>query len=123
MGKDYTCPGCQKPVDGGAIVCPNSDCRKDLAFCSHCRDITTYELISPGTGRFGRDKFKCARCERPGVRCLTWAAGGYCNGLARSGGRWDHALCARCNERVSEVGRSVVGWTLIGALGGLVRRK
>lgn len=123
MGKDYQCPACSKPVDGGAVVCSNPECRKDLAFCSHCRDICTYALTEPGTGRFGRDKFRCSRCERIGVRCLTWAAGGYCNGLARAGGRWDQALCARCNDRVGEVTRTVAAWSLIGALAGLVKRK
>ncbi len=123
MGKDYQCPACKNPVDGGAVVCSNAECRKDLAFCSHCRDICTYALVEAGTGRFGRDKFKCSRCERLGARCITWAAGGYCNGLARAGGRRDQLLCARCNDRVGEVGRTVVAWSMIGALAGIVKRK
>jgi hypothetical protein len=26
-------------------VCSNPECRKDLAFCSHCRDVSTYSLV------------------------------------------------------------------------------
>lgn len=121
MSKDYKCPGCQNVVDRGATVCGNPECRKDLAFCSHCREVATYVLVDKGTGRLGRDKYRCARCERVGVKCVTWVAGGYCNGLARTGDRWNRALCSACNERLGEVGRTVVGWTLIGALGGLIK--
>ena len=84
MSKDYKCPACQNSVDRSATVCSNPVCRADLAFCSHCFDITTYTLAEKGEGRFSRDKFKCARCERIGVKCLNWLAGGYCNGLARA---------------------------------------
>ena len=56
---------------------------------------------------------------------LTWLVGGYCNGLARAqeaGQRGiDKPLCASCNGRVGEVGRSVLSWSLIGAVGGLLR--
>jgi hypothetical protein len=123
MAKEYQCPACKNPVDQAATICSNTVCRAELAFCSHCRDITTYSLVEKATGRFGRDKWKCARCERVGVKCLTWLIGGYCNGLARAGeGRGvDKPLCATCNGRVGEVGRSVIGWSLIGALGGFLR--
>jgi len=124
MAKDYKCPACQNPVDRGATVCSNSVCRAELAFCSHCRDVTTYTLMEKREGRFARDTYKCARCDRLGVKCLTWASGGDCNGLARvTGGRFDKALCAGCRDRLGEVGRSVVGWTLIGALGGIIKPK
>jgi|SRR6478609_2904337 len=124
MAKDYKCPACQNAVDRAAAVCSNASCRADLAFCSHCRDVTTYTLVEKGEGRLGRDKFKCARCERLGVKCLTWLAGGDCNGLARvTTGRFDKTLCANCSGRVGEVGRSVVSWSLIGAVGGLLRPK
>jgi hypothetical protein len=119
----YKCPGCDKEVDRGATVCGNPECRKDLAFCSHCRDVSTYTLVEKVEGRFGRDKYRCARCEKIGMKCLTWAAGGYCNGLARATDRGGRLLCAACHERVGETGRSVIGWTLIGALGGLIRKK
>jgi hypothetical protein len=33
----------------------------------------------------------------------------------------DMPLCSGCSTRVAEVSRSVIGWTLIGALGGLVK--
>ena len=123
MAKDYKCPACKNPVDRDATVCSNPECRKDLAFCSHCRDVATYELVEKKTGRFGRDTYRCTLCQNVGVRCLTWSSGGYCNGLAKTGGKIPHALCANCSGRLSEVGRSVVGWTLIGAIGGLVKRK
>ncbi|HEY7954471.1 MAG: hypothetical protein ACHQ17_04000 [Polyangia bacterium] len=125
MAKDYQCPACKNPVDRAASVCSNPVCRANLAFCSHCHDITTYTLAEKGEGRLARDRFKCARCERIGVKCLTWLAGGYCNGLARaqeSGARgMDKPLCAACHGRVGEVGRSVLSWSLIGAVGGLLR--
>ena len=44
MAKDYQCPRCKNPVDRAATVCSNVECRAALAFCSHCRDVTTYEL-------------------------------------------------------------------------------
>ncbi len=124
MGMEYKCPACQNAVDRAATVCSNPSCRAELAFCSHCRAVTTYTLVERNEGPLGRDKFKCSRCERLGVKCLTWAAGGDCNGLARvTGGRFDKALCAGCSTRVGEVSRSVVSWALIGALGSLVRPK
>jgi hypothetical protein len=124
MAKDYQCPACQNAVDRDATVCSNSTCRAELAFCSHCRDVTTYSLAEKGAGRFSRDKFKCARCQKLGVKCLTWLTGGYCNGLARAAeSGFDKPLCAQCNQRVGEVGRSVVSWSLIGAFGGLLRPK
>jgi hypothetical protein len=93
-----------------------------LAFCSHCRDVTTYTLAEKGEGRFARDRYQCGRCQRIGVKCLTWLTGGYCNGLARAKeGRVDKPLCANCTQRVGEVGRTVVGWSLIGAFGGLIK--
>jgi hypothetical protein len=120
--KEYKCPACQNDVDRGATVCSNPVCRAELAFCSHCRDVTTYTLAEKGEGRFARDKFKCARCERLGVKCLNWLAGGYCNGLARaSDGKLGKPLCANCNSRVGEVGRTVIGWSLVGAFGGLLK--
>lgn len=126
MAKDYKCPACQNDVDRAASVCSNPVCRASLAFCSHCRDVTTYTLAEAGSGRMQRDKYKCARCERIGVKCLTWVVGGDCNGLARASGesqKIDKTLCASCSDRVGEVGRSVVSWTLIGAFGGLLRPK
>jgi hypothetical protein len=122
MAREYTCPACKNPVDRAATVCSNAVCRAELAFCSHCRDVTTYTLAEPGKGRLDRDRYKCARCERLGVKCLTWLAGGYCNGLARADvGRIDKPLCASCNDRVGEVGRTVIGWSLVGAFGGLLK--
>ncbi|MCU1276726.1 MAG: hypothetical protein JWM53_272 [bacterium] len=122
MSKDYKCPACQNNVDRAATVCSNPVCRAELAFCSHCFDITTYTLAEKGEGRFQRDKFKCGRCERVGVKCLNWLAGGYCNGLARAtDGKLGKPLCANCNSRVGEVGRTVIGWSLVGAFGGLLK--
>lgn len=125
MAKEYQCPACKNPVDRSATVCSNPVCRSNLAFCSHCRDVTTYTLAEKASGRFSRDRFKCDRCERIGVKCLTWLAGGYCNGLAAAqdpgSRRPDKPLCAACQDRVGEVGRSVLSWSLIGAVGGLLR--
>lgn len=122
MAKDYQCPACQNQVDRDATVCSNPTCRAELAFCSHCRDVTTYTIAEKGNGRFSRDKFKCSRCQKLGVKCLTWLTGGYCNGLARaSESGMDKPLCAQCNSRVGEVGRSVLSWSLIGAFGGLLK--
>jgi len=123
MAKQYKCPACQNEVDGAAVICSNSACRKDLAFCSYCRDVTTYTLVEKKSGRLSRDRYRCERCQNLGTRCLTWAAGGYCNGLARVGGTLSRGLCANCNGRALDFGRSVASWTLIGALGGLIRRK
>jgi hypothetical protein len=121
MGKEYRCPTCRNEVDPAATVCSNPECRDDLAFCSACRDVTTYTLSEARSGRFARDLWKCSRCLHLGVKCWTWLAGGYCNGLARAGGRHDKQLCARCMDRVGEVGRTVVGWSLVGAFGGLLK--
>src|SRR5579862_1624546 len=125
MAKDYQCPACKNAVDRAATVCSNPACRAELAFCSHCRDVTTYTLVEQGAGRFARDKYKCARCERVGVKCLTWLVGGYCNGLARAGdgSLRDKPLCSSCTDRVGEVGRSIIGWSIIGAVGGFLRPK
>ena len=121
--KAYKCPGCSNEVDRGATICSNPACRNELAFCSHCRDVSTYTLVEKGEGRFGRDQYRCGRCERLGVKCVTWAAGGYCNGLARANDKAGSFLCAQCSGRFYEVGRSVAVWALMGALGGIVRRR
>ena len=121
MAKDYKCPACSDPVDGGAVVCSNPACKRELAFCSHCRDLTTLDPPVTPAGRFGRDRYRCGRCERIGVKCWTWSAGGYCNGLARAGGRLSLPLCARCNDRFYEVGRNALGLGLGGILGGMIK--
>jgi hypothetical protein len=127
MPKEYLCPACKNSVDRGATVCSNPVCRAELAFCSHCRDVTTYTLESKADGRFARDRYRCDRCQHVGVKCLTWMMGGYCNGLARAVNPdergFDKPLCANCTGRAGEVGRSVVSWGLIGALGGIFRRR
>ena len=123
MAKAYQCPACTNEVDRAAAVCSNPACRRELAWCSHCRDVTTYTLVEKGSGRFDRDRFKCDRCERSVVKCMTWTAGGYCNGLARVGERMGAPLCASCNERAFDVGRSVLGWTVMTAVGGLLKRR
>lgn len=125
MSREYHCPACNAVVDGQATVCSNPVCRVELAFCSHCYDVTNYTLAEPAQGRLGRDKFRCARCQRLGVKCVTWLTGGYCNGFARAseGNKIDKPLCAKCNSRAGEVGRSVLGWSIIGALGGILKPK
>jgi hypothetical protein len=123
MSKAYKCPACQNEVDRAATICSNPECRRELAFCSHCRDVTTYTLAEKADGRLGRDRYRCDRCQRLGVKCVTWAAGGYCNGLARAGGRFESPLCANCNEDVFAVGRNVAGLALVSALGGLFKRR
>ena len=123
MAKDYKCPACDNAVDRNATVCSNPVCRADLAFCSHCRDVTTYTLAEKGEGRMQRDKYKCARCERLGVKCINWLAGGYCNGLARADGKVGKPLCSGCNDRVGEVGRTVIGWSLVGVFGRVLKPK
>ena len=122
MSREYKCPACSGIVDRAATVCSNPVCRVELAFCSHCYDIANFELAEPKKGRFDRDHYRCARCQRLGVKCLTWITGGYCNGLARATeGKMDKPLCANCTGRAGEVGRSVISWSLIGALGGLLK--
>jgi hypothetical protein len=122
MSRDYHCPACNAPADSKATVCSNPVCRADLAFCSHCYDTTTYTLAEPARGRFDRDRYRCGRCQRLGVKCVTWVAGGYCNGLARAtDGRSDKPLCTNCSGRATEIGRSVLGWSIIGVLGGLIK--
>ena len=145
--RTYRCPACNNEVDQRATVCSSVTCRKPLAFCSHCRDVTTYTLVQPGEGRLGRDVLQCDRCQRAGVRCLTWLAGGYCNGLARAslsaavapvagttppagdgapaGGKagLGRPLCALCEGRVSEMARGVAGYALMGAVGLVLKRR
>ena len=90
---------------------------------SLCRDITTYTLVEKESGRLKRDRWKCDRCERVGVRCLTWVAGGYCNGLARGGEHLDMPLCASCGGRAADIGRGMIGYALMGAVGLIFRRR
>ncbi len=123
MSKTYKCPACQNEVDQAATVCSNAACRGSLAFCSHCRDITTYVLAEERKGRLVRDTFRCDRCQGLGVKCFTWLSGGYCNGLARAGTKVDRPLCSTCAGRFGEMTRSVISWTLIGAVGGLIKKK
>lgn len=123
MSKTYRCPVCSNEVDVAATVCSNAACRAELAFCSHCRDIATYVLVEERRGKTARNIYRCDRCQRLGVKCYTWLSGGYCNGLARAGASVDMPLCSGCSSRVAEVSRNVIGWTLIGALGGLLKRK
>ena len=85
---------------------------------------TLAELVHPGSDQAIFRGELCARCQKLGVKCLTWLTGGYCNGLARASDTgFDKPLCANCNQRVGEVGRSVLSWSLIGAFGGLLRPK
>lgn len=121
MAKEYRCPACQHDVDPAAKICSNTACRVELAFCSACRDVTTYALVEAREGRFTRDQYRCARCENVGVKCMSWVVGGYCNGLARVGRRFDHPLCARCTGHAGEVSRSIFGWSVIGAVGSWIR--
>lgn len=123
MGKPYKCPVCSNEVDVAAVVCSNAACRAELALCSHCRDITTYVLAEERKGKAQRNRYRCDRCQRLGVKCYTWLSGGYCNGLARSGPSVDMPLCAACSGRAAEVGRSVLSWSLIGAVSSMVRKK
>lgn len=123
MSKTHKCPLCSNEVDGAATVCSNKSCRADLAFCSHCRDVSTFGLADNRPGKTRRQLYRCDRCQRLGVKCYTWLSGGYCNGLARAGSHVDMPLCAGCSSRAAEVSRSVISWTIIGAVSGLVRRK
>ena len=54
MSRDYRCPACNGIVDHAATVCSNPVCRAELAFCSHCYDVTTYTIAEPARGRFDR---------------------------------------------------------------------
>ena len=122
MVRTFHCPACKNEVDAKATVCSNPECRRPLALCSHCRDVTTYALVEE-PGRRGRERYRCDRCQRLGVRCVTWVTGGYCNGLARAGGRVDLPLCASCAGRASEMGRSVLGYAIMGAVGLVLKRR
>jgi hypothetical protein len=123
MSKAYKCPVCSNEVDAGCTVCSNPACRAELAFCSHCRDVTTYVLAEERKGRTQRNRYRCERCQHLGVKCYTWLSGGYCNGLARAGQLVDRPLCSGCSARAAEVSRSVISWTIIGAVSGMVRKK
>lgn len=122
MSRIYRCSACNNEVDAKATVCSSTSCRKALALCSHCRDISTYTRIDEPARR-GRERFRCDRCERVGVRCLVWVSGGYCNGLARAGDRVDMPLCAGCGARASEMGRGMIGYALMGAMGLVLKRR
>ena len=124
MGKAFKCPVCSNEVDAAAVVCSNPACRAELALCSWCRDISTYVLAEERTGRTQRNRYRCDRCQRLGVKCYTWLSGAaYCNGLARAGDSVDSPLCASCSSRAAEIGRSVISWSIIGAVGALSRKK
>lgn len=123
MSKEYQCPLCKTPVDAKAKVCNNSACRADLAFCPHCRDVTNYVLVEEAASGWKRDRYRCDRCQKVGVKCWTWLGGGYCNGLANPGARIDRPFCPHCSAKAAEVGRSVLSWSVIGAIGGLLRKK
>lgn len=123
MSRTYKCPACQNEVDQAATICSAAACRAALAFCPHCRDVTTYVLAERRSGALVRDTYRCDRCQGLGVKCLTWLSGGYCNGLARAGQRADRPMCPACSSRVGEMTRSVVSWTVIGAVGALIRKK
>lgn len=123
MAKSYHCPACNNEVERAAAICGNVACRRELAYCSHCRDVTTYTLLAEGKGRFERDTFRCDRCERPGVKCITWVSGGYCNGLAKKGEHRGATLCASCSGRAYEMGRSLAGWGVMTAVGMIFKKR
>lgn len=123
MSKTYQCPACQNTVDGNATICSNKACRAELGVCYQCRDITTYNLVEERESPLRRNLYRCDRCQGEGVKCITWLSGGYCNGFARSGSKIDRPFCPGCSSKASEVGRSILSWSVIGALGGLIRRK
>ena len=103
MSKTYRCPVCSNEVDVAATVCSTAACRAELAFCSHCRDITTYVLVEERRGRTARNIYRCDRCQRLGVKCYTWLSGSYCNGLARAGQSVDLPLCSGCSSRAQSL--------------------
>jgi len=70
MSKSCKCPSCQCEVDPGAQVCSNPSCRSDLAFCSCCRDICTYESVEPKQSFLRKERFRCGRCQSIGAKCL-----------------------------------------------------
>ena len=121
--RTYRCPSCNQEVDQRAAQCGNPTCRRPLAFCSRCRDVTTYTEEPSAAGRFARKRYRCDRCEATGVRCYTSLAGGYCNGLARAGAHLDQPLCALCSERAADIGRNVVGYALMGAIGLVLNKR
>ena len=77
MAKEYKCPACQNVVDQSATVCSNPVCRVELAFCSHCRDVTTYSPVEPAGGRFGR--VVCLERQYALDRGTALARGGACH--------------------------------------------
>lgn len=123
MVNNYSCNSCQTQMNEKATVCSNSTCRANLAFCSFCRSISTYVIVEERNKFFTRSIYRCERCQNLGVKCLTWLSGGYCNGLARSGKSMDRPFCPSCSSKATEVIRSIVSWSIIGAVGGLIRRK
>ena len=123
MAKSYRCPACQNEVEQAATICSNPACRRELAYCSHCRDVSTYTLVEKREGRLARDRYRCDRCDRLGVKCATWLMGAYCNGLARAGEHAFTPLCAACLEHVGSVGKNAVVYAIMGALSGLLKRK
>lgn len=123
MSKSYKCPSCQSEVDSAAQLCSNSSCRANLAFCSCCRDICTYEMAEAKESFIKKERFRCNRCQSIGAKCLTWLTGGYCNGLAKTGPTMDRPFCAQCSNQFGDMARNVLGWTLIGLFGSLTRKK
>ena len=123
MSKTYQCPACQNLVDPKASICSNAVCRAELGICSHCRDITTFSLVEQKDRPWVRNTYRCDRCQAIGVKCLTWLSGGYCNGFAKTNHRIDRPFCPDCSSKAAEVGRSILSWSVIGALGGLFKKK
>lgn len=106
----YKCPRCQTQTDIGVRRCPDPMCRAELGFCSHCRQLSTFQ-----DGR-------CGRCDGEVKPCLMRSIGANCNGFARIEGV-GAVICDRCRERAGAVVRWGVGAYAVSALLSAIRPK
>ena len=121
--KDYQCSKCGSKTARGAKRCSNPSCRAQLAFCSYCKDIVTYEMEAQRSGPIRRQLYTCGKCGEQVLMCRTWVMGGSCNGLARAGTRWHRQVCDDCKTGATEFGKRIAVLALGTALGSLLRRK
>lgn len=122
-GKEYQCSKCGTKTARGAKRCSNAECRAELAFCSFCKDVVTYEIAENTGGKVRRDLYRCGKCGERVLKCRTWIMGGSCNGLARAGSRWHRQLCDDCKGGATEFAKRVGVLALGSALGSVLRRK
>lgn len=106
----YACPRCATLADPSARRCANVNCKAELGFCSHCRQVSTFQ------------EGHCTRCEGKVVSCVMRSLGNNCNGYARAEGL-GRVFCDRCRERSGVVVRWGLGIVAAGRVASWFRPK